>query len=93
MHDLRIILSRECVSGPSHVGRELVDLIKLLIHQVANEVRIAQIANDEFVGFTLCKFVGLYVRAPDPEAFPLEPLNKVAPDKAASPADQCLLNH
>ena len=90
MHHIRVVFAGEDVAGPAHVGGKLVDFIEAFIYDGATQILVAQIADDEVICLSFGVFVELQIHAADPEALPLQSLDKMAADKTAGAAYQCL---
>jgi hypothetical protein len=86
MHDLSIVLTCKDVAGTAHIGCELINLINVL-HHIGNHLLVAQIANDELVGWRFFEFVGLQVDGPDPVPFRFQPFHHMSTDEATGPID------
>jgi hypothetical protein len=69
MHDVRVMLSREYVSCAPHIGRQLVDFIKLAVNHRLAQFLIAQVADDKIVRFSFVKLRKFQVNTSNPEAF------------------------
>jgi hypothetical protein len=87
MHDARVMLSGEYVTGAAHVGGELVDFIDAL-EDLAGEALIAKIAENKFVGGRLGEFMAFDIDGAYPEALLFQPFYQVSPDKSAGSVDQ-----
>ena len=92
MHHVGVVLAGEDIAGAAHVGGELIDLIELAVDDGRADILLAQVADDEIVGFGLGEFRIFQIDAADPEAFTLQPLDQMAGDKTASAANQCLFH-
>jgi len=92
MHDVGVMLAGENVTRAPHVGRQLIDFVEPAVDKVPHEVGIAKIAEHEIIGFRLAKAWKFEISRADPEAFALQPADKVMPDETTSSADQGLLS-
>src|ERR1019366_6178153 len=92
VHDSGVVLAGEYVAGSAHIGGELIDDFDAAYSR-RGDVRIAQIADDEFVGGAGGEFMSLEVHAPDPKAFGLEAFYEMSADKAPSTVNENAFGH
>src|ERR1700683_1962338 len=88
MHDVGVMLAGEYITGPAHVGRELIDLVKATIDDLAAYERIPQIADDEVIRGSFGKRIELEIDTANPEAFAFQPLHQVPTYETARTQDQ-----
>jgi hypothetical protein len=87
MHDGRVMLSGEYVTGAAHVRGELVDFIDS-VEDLLGEGLISKIAEKEFIGGRLGEFMAFDIDAAYPEALLFQPFYQVSPDKSSGSVDQ-----
>jgi hypothetical protein len=75
VHYIGVILAHKYVSGPTHIGRQLINFVKSTINNMSAEVGVAEIANDEIVSFAFRIFVVLQVNTANPKSIRLQALN------------------
>jgi hypothetical protein len=88
MHDVSIVLACENVTGAAHVRCQLIYFVKSAIHNLSAKRLIPKIPDDEIVRLGLGKCRKLQVNPAYPEAFSLEPLYEMTPDKPSGTANQ-----
>jgi hypothetical protein len=89
VHDVGVVLAGEDIAGAAHVGRELVDLLEIPVHQALAEAAIPEIADYEVVGLGRREFRKFEIGAAHEEPLALQPAHQVAADEPARPAHQC----
>ncbi len=80
------MLTSKDVSSSAHIGSELIHFVNPFDGELRN-LLVAQIADNELVGLGFGVFVPLDVDAPDPKAFRLQSLHKVAADESTGASD------
>src|SRR5580704_5925015 len=93
VHQVRVMLTGEDVSGPAHVSGQLIDFIEATIDPMFYEIRITKVADDEIVSLSFAKAREFEIYASNPKAFTLESLDQVVTDEAPCPTHQCNLTH
>jgi hypothetical protein len=88
VHDGRVVVSSENVSGSAHIGRELIDLIDTG-YDIAHHILVAQICHDEFVRGRLGEFVPFLINAANPVSLGLEPFHEMSSNETARTGYEC----
>src|SRR5689334_14245694 len=88
MHDLGVVLARENISRPAHIGGKLVDLIARPTGDVSSKARATQVADREAVGRAGRELGLLQIGAGNPEALALQCSHQVRADETTGPAHQ-----
>jgi hypothetical protein len=74
MHHVGIVITSEYVSGASHVGSQLIDLVDAA-HYISDNARIPQVTNDKLVSWDFAEFVEFEIDCPNPITLLLQPLH------------------
>src|SRR5262249_12443500 len=88
VHDVGIVFTGEDVTGPAHIGRKLIDLIEAAVDQLFHEGWVTPVSGHEIISLGLAEPRELEIGASHPEAFALEPFDKVVADETTGPAHQ-----
>jgi hypothetical protein len=88
VHYVSVMFTGEDVTGSTHVGRELIDFAKAAVDHMLYEVRITKVADHEVIGLRFAEPWEFEIGASHPEAFALEPLDKMVTDEATGPTHQ-----
>jgi hypothetical protein len=88
VHDVGIVLTGEDITGSAHIGRKLIDLIETAVDHMSHEIWVTQVADHEIIGLGLAEPRELEIGASHPEAFTLEPFDKMVADETTGPAHQ-----
>src|SRR5262249_27987993 len=88
VHHVGIVFTGKDVTGSAHISRKLIDLIEAAVDHMSHEVWVTQVADHEIIGLCLAKPRELEIRASHPEAFALEPFDKMVADEPTAPAHQ-----
>ena len=83
------MLAGEDIARATHIGCELINLVELPVEDIAKQLPIAKIAEDEVVRRGLREFGALEVDATDPEALRLQSSHEVASNEATGATHQC----
>src|SRR5262249_8379152 len=86
VHHVGIVFTGEDVTGSAHIGRELIDLVEAAVDHMTDEIWITQVADHEIIGLGFAEPWELEIGASHPEAFALEPFDKMVTDEAPRPA-------
>jgi hypothetical protein len=87
VHHIRIVLTGEDISGPTHICGELIDLIDVPQNLVCDR-DITQVAYDEVIGSRSVELGIFQINTPYPITIPLEPANQVTANKSASACNE-----
>jgi hypothetical protein len=87
------MLTSKDVTGTTHIGCELINLIEATIDNRATKALVPQVADHKIVSFGFREFVKFQVDPPHPEPVTLEPPNQVTADEPTGPTDQRTLRH
>jgi hypothetical protein len=93
VHDRGVVLACKNIAGTSHIGSELINLVEALVNEFPAISSIAQIGDDEIVGFGFAKFWIFEVDSANPEVLALETFDEMRPDEPASAADKSSLHY
>src|SRR5690606_781430 len=83
VHHVRVVLAGENVAGAAHVGGQLIDLVEAAVDGLPADIPVAEVADDEIVGFRLGEARVLQIHTADPETLPAQPSHNVGADEAA----------
>ena len=92
MHDTGVVLAREDITGPPHVGSQLVDFVHLFIHDRSHHTGIPQIPQHEFVRRAVAVLMILDIDSPHPVSFALQTRHQMSADETAGTANQCFFH-
>src|SRR5262249_41196010 len=88
VHDVSIVFTGEDVTGSAHIGRKLIDLVEAAVDHMMHEVWVTKVADHEVISLGLAEPWELEISASHPEAFALEPLDKMVTDEPTGPAHE-----
>jgi hypothetical protein len=83
VHYVAVVLAGEYITGPSHIGRQLIHFVKRSVQNILADLRIAEIADYELICLALAELVALEVNASDPEPLPLQPFHQMTTDESS----------
>src|ERR1700722_19346814 len=87
------MLPSEDVSGPSHVGGQLVDFIKPSIDHLAADHGIAQVAKDKIIRIDFPVFGKFHIHSSDPKSFTFQSMHEMAADETSGAKHEGSLRH
>src|ERR1044071_9531186 len=88
MHDVRVVLAREDIFRATHIGRELIHLVKAAIDDLPADILIAQIPDDKVVGSRVGKLGIFEIDRSRPKALTLQSANQMRTNEAAAAKHQ-----
>src|ERR1700740_2386217 len=87
------MLTGKDVTGATHIGCQLINLIEAAVHDCTAIALVPQVADYKIISFGLREFVKFQVHTTHPETVTLEPFDQMAADKSARPTDQRTFCH
>ena len=87
MHHCGIVLASENVTGPAHIGGQLVYFFYTR-HRFLCNILVAEVANYKFVRWRGTVFVVFQIYSTHPIAFCFESFHEVAADEATGSCDK-----
>jgi hypothetical protein len=87
VHHSGIVLTREDVSGASHIRGKLADQVDAA-QNLGHDTGIAEVADDEFLSRAVRKLLIFEVNAPHPEALALQSSYQMTADEFTGAANQ-----
>jgi hypothetical protein len=88
-----IMLTSKDVTGATHIGCQLINLIEAAVDDCTAKALVPQVADYKIISLGLREFVKFQVHATHPETVTLEPFDQMAADESARPTDQRTLRH
>jgi hypothetical protein len=88
MHDLGVVLAGEDIARTAHVRRELIDLVKLPINDFATGLGVAEVGDQEIIGFRFIELWVFQIGTANPKVFAFETLDQMGAYKATGPANK-----
>jgi hypothetical protein len=93
VHHIGVMLTSKDVTGATHIGCQLINLIEAAVDDCTAKTLVPQIADYKIIRFSFREFVKFQVHAAHPEPVTLEPFDQMAADESTSPTDQRTLRH
>src|ERR1700720_3467367 len=87
------MLTGKDVTGATHIGCQLINLIEAAVDDCTATALVPQVADYKIISLGLRVFVKFQVHATHPETVTLEPFDQMAADESARPTDQRTLRH
>src|SRR3974390_3496476 len=93
VHNMRIVLAGENITGSAHVSCKLIDFVKPAIDDGAAIANFTKVGDNKIVCEGRAVFRIFEIGPANPVSFLLEPRDEMVADKAASPTHQSTLHN